>query len=156
VGNPRCPISCPHGSLIWAEGFIAQTRESEFSAGSVTLIGEPVGLLALLIKEHSALTAAVPPLISAPAALFFKRWKSGADSQTSVPFDATDVSSFFRIQEAPSLLRTVLPVALISIAFQAGVGVLLLGSLGAGLLFAICTVLLIWALPIKLQTDGAN
>ena len=114
-------------------------------------------LLAVLIREHSVWTAALPPLISAPAALFLKRWKSGADGQTSVPFDATDASSLFRIQEPPSLLGTVLPVALISIAFQAGVGVLLLGySLRAGLLFAISTMLLIWALPIKLQSDGAK
>ena len=114
-------------------------------------------LLAVLIREHSVWMAAVPPLIAAPAALFLKRWKSGADSQTSVPFDATDAPSLFRIQDPPSLLRTVLPVALISIAFQAGVGVLLLGnSLRAGMFFAISTVLLIRALPIKLQSDGAK
>jgi hypothetical protein len=114
-------------------------------------------LLALLIKEHSVWTAVVPPLISAPAALFLKRWKSGADSQTPVPFDATDTASLFRIQEPPSFLRTVLPVALISVAFQAGAGVLLLGySLRAGLLFAICTMALIWAFPMKLQSDGGN
>ena len=114
-------------------------------------------LLALLIREHSVWMASVPPLISAPATLFLKRWKSGADSQTSVPFDGTDASNLFRIQEPPFLLRTVLPVAIISIAFQAGVGVLLLGnSLRAGMFFAISTVLLIRALPIKLQSDGAK
>ena len=137
----REQIEVPSGALIYGLWFSAAW----------------LPLLALLIKEHSVWTAAVPPLIAAPAALFLKRWKSGADSQTPVPFDATDASSLFRIQEAPSLLRTVLPAALISIAFQAGVGVLLLGySLRAGLLFAICTVLLIWALPIKLQSEEAN
>ena len=101
--------------------------------------------------------ASVPPLISAPATLFLKRGTSGADSQSAVPFGATDASSLFRIQEPPSLLCTVLPVAIISIAFQAGVGALLLDyPLRAGLLFAISTGLFIWCFPIKLQSDGAK
>jgi len=112
-------------------------------------------LLTLLIREHSIFVAAVPSLILASAVLFLKRWRSSAENQNSTPLDASTQSSLFRIQESPSLLRTLLPPVLTSIAFQAGIGVLLIGHpLGAGSLFALCAVLPIWAAPTKLHGEG--
>src|SRR5260370_2611905 len=63
-------------------------------------------LLALLFREHSVWVASVPPLISASAALFLKRWTSAAENQTTAPFQAAAASTLFHIQEPPSLLRT--------------------------------------------------
>ena len=113
-------------------------------------------LLVLLIKEHSVCAAFVPPLISVFAVLFLMRWRSSAEKQASAPLQTGDTPSLFQLQEPPSLLRSVLPAALTSIALEAGAIVLLLGyPLWAGALFTLCTVLLLWALPIKSRTDEA-
>ena len=111
-------------------------------------------LLVLLIKEHSIWVAFVPPLISVFAALFLMRWKSNVEKQAAAP--DSDTLSLFQLREPPSLLRSVLPAALTSIALQAGVVALLLGyPLKAGGLFSLCAVLLLWALPIKSRTEEA-
>lgn len=111
-------------------------------------------LLVLLIKEHSIWVAFVPPLISIFAALFLMRWKSSVEKQAAAPDSGTP--SLFQLREPASLLRSVLPAALTSIALEAGAIALLLGySLWAGGLFALCAVLLLWALPIKSRTEEA-
>ena len=111
-------------------------------------------LLVLLIKEHSVGAAFVPPLISVFAVLFLMRWRSSVEKQASAPLQIADTLSLFQLQEPPSLLRSVLPAALTSIALEAGAIVLLLGyTLSAGALFTLCAVLLLWALPIKSRTD---
>ena len=111
-------------------------------------------LLVLLIKEHSIWVAFVPALISIFAALFLMRWKSNVEKQTAAP--DSDTLSLFHLQASPSLLRSVLPAALTSIALEAGAAALLLGyPLWAGGLFALCAVLLLWALPIKARSEEA-
>jgi len=113
-------------------------------------------LLVLLIKEHSIWVAFVPPLISIFAALFLMRWKSSVDKQAAAPLQTADTPSLFQLREPPSLLRSVLPAALTSIALQGGAIALLLGyPLKAGGLFALCAVLLLWALPTKSRTEEA-
>jgi hypothetical protein len=107
-------------------------------------------LLVLLIKEHSVLAAFVPPLISVFATLFLMRWKSSGEGHASALLQTAEAPCLFHLQEPPSLLRTLLPAALTSIALQAGAVALLLNyPLRAGGLFALCAVLLLWALPIK-------
>jgi hypothetical protein len=111
-------------------------------------------LLVLLIKEHSICAAFVPPLISVFAVLFLMRWKSNVEKQAAAPDSGT--LSLFHLQESPSLLRSVLPAALTSIALEAGAAALLLGyPLSAGGLFALCAVLLLWALPIRSRSEDA-
>ena len=111
-------------------------------------------LMVLLIKEHSIWVAFVPPLISVFAVLFLMRWKSNVEKQAAAP--DSDTLSLFHLQEPPSLLRSVLPAALTSIALEAGAAALLLGyPLWAGGLFALCAVLLLWALPIRSRSEDA-
>ena len=111
-------------------------------------------LMVLLFKEHSVWVVLVPPLISVYAVLFLVRWKSNVVKQASVPLQSTDALSLFQMEKSSSLLRSTLPAALTSIALQAGAVVLLLGyPLRAGGLFALCAVLLVWALPIKFRRE---
>lgn len=112
-------------------------------------------LLVLLIKEHSIWVALVPPLISIFAALFLMRWKSSVEKQAAAP--DSDTLSLFQLREPPSLLRSVLPAALTAITLEGGAIALLVGyPLWAGGLFALCAVLLLWALPIKSRTEEAS
>jgi hypothetical protein len=115
-------------------------------------------LLALLIREHSVWMASVPPLMMASAVLFLRRWRnSSEDDQPSTSRDEAAASSLFSIQKSPSILHSVLPAALTSIALQAGVGALLFGhSIAAGSLFAICAIFPIWSSPTKVPSDTVN
>lgn len=114
-------------------------------------------LLALLIREHSIWMVCLPPLISAYAFIFLKREYVRTGKLVPSAFKSNELSSLFYIPEPPSLLRTVLPAAATSIAFQAGLAALLLGHyLAAGSLFLVCPLLPIWLFPVKPPSSGAD
>jgi hypothetical protein len=109
-------------------------------------------LLALLAREDSIWMATVPPLIVASTTVFLRRWRSSRGDQADISHGLIATSSLFHFDESPSFLRMVLPAVAAAIAFEAGFGLLIIGhELWAGLLFAGCTVFLIWKFPLKQQ-----
>jgi hypothetical protein len=114
-------------------------------------------LLSILIRERSIWAASIPPLIAIHAFLFMKREQPAQPSQDDTSIESGEVPSLFYRPEPPSFLQTALPPLATAIALQAGLVGLLLGRyLSAGFFFALCTVLPIWAFPVKPQTEQAS
>ena len=112
-------------------------------------------LLVLLMREDSTWVFVVPPMIAAPAAYFLKRWNSSRGDPTESAHGPIPAPNLFGLLDAPSVLRTILPPVAAAMAFEAGLGLLFIDyAFWAGVLFAGCTVFLIWKFSLKRQHSG--
>jgi len=106
-------------------------------------------LLWLLVQEHSAWVAGVPPLMFGHGVVFLRRWLGSNEISEEVV-----EKGLFEVREEPSLLRAVAPAALAAVAVQLAVVLVVLGRpLGAGILLAAGTVYPVWRFPLKMRVS---
>jgi hypothetical protein len=151
-GYAICYVLIAHSITMWAvcRGFRAQL---DASAGPL-IIGLWMAvawlpLLWILVQEHSAWVAAVPPLIAGHGVVFLRRWLGTAE----LP-DEPETRSLFAMREEPSLLSVVAAPALSALAFQAGIVLVILDQpFTAGLLMAAGAVYPVWRFPMRMKVS---
>jgi hypothetical protein len=110
-------------------------------------------LFVLLVRERSVWAAIVPPLAVLPITDFLRRWQSassGAAAIERLEESPAEGLALFRMDDSPSLLRSVLPAAVVAITLELGVAAALVDyDALAGLLFAVGAILFVWRYPVK-------
>jgi hypothetical protein len=116
-----------------------------------------VPLLCLLLRENSIWSVFIPSLVIVHPARFLKKQSYGIKHQGTADFDQADTQKLFQASESISLLRSMLPAVVASVAFQAGLGAFLLDhSVTAALFFAVCTTIVVWSYPLRSRFQGSS
>lgn len=108
-------------------------------------------LFVLLVREHSVWAAVMPPLAVLPVTNFLRRWRlAGTAAIESLEDSPAKSPALFRVDDSPSLMRSVLPAAIAAITLESGLAATMVGyDALAGLLFAVGAVLFVWRYPAR-------
>ena len=108
-----------------------------------------IPLLVLLVRESSLWMAAVPPVIAVSAVWALVRWSPQAQEGSGAR-EAGPISSVFRVERPPALMRAIAPAMATAVAGEAAVAALIAGwSLTGGLLLAATATFPVWSLAVR-------
>lgn len=125
-------ITAPFGPMVWGITYSA--------------VWMPV--LCLLIREDSHWAIFIPPLIAFFVGAYLRTQCYEIQGQQITDAEQKNTHKLFQALEPRSLLPSMLPAVVASVAFQGGLGAFWLGhSLIAALLFVVCPTIYFWSHP---------